>query len=103
MRIETPLTSGSMLDLLEETVSEHLKSTQYYFDPEKVKILTKESKDYSRKILEAIHIRQNNPSLNRHKGLEMAPFRTGFSSEKRESYSKLFTSRITFSLQPTSQ
>ncbi len=30
------------------TVSEHLKSTQHHFDPEKVKILAMEPKDYSR-------------------------------------------------------
>ncbi len=48
-------------------------TNQPTINPEKVKILAKEPKDYSRKILEAIHIRQNNPSLNRDKGLELDP------------------------------
>ena len=51
----------------------HLKSTQHYFDTGKVKILTKETKDYSRKILEVIHICQKNSTLNRDKGLDWDP------------------------------
>ena len=45
----------------------------FTFDPEKVKILVKEPKNYSRKILEVIHIRKNNPILNQDKGLELDP------------------------------
>ena len=37
-------------------VSEHLKTAKHHFDPDKVKILAREPKDFSRKILEAIHI-----------------------------------------------
>ncbi len=72
-------------------VSEHLKSTQHHFDSEKVEILAKEPKDYSRKILEAIQIRQNNPSLSRDKGLELDPFWDRVLLYKEESNSKLET------------
>ena len=45
-------------------VSEHLKTAKYHFDSDKVKILAREPKDFSRKILEAIHIRKEKPALN---------------------------------------
>ena len=54
-------------------VSEHLKTAKNHFDPDKVKILAREPKDFSRKILEAIHIRKEKPALNRDKGLDLDP------------------------------
>ena len=45
-------------------VSEHLKSTKHHFDPDKVKILVREPKDFAGKILEAIHIRKEKPTFN---------------------------------------
>ena len=54
-------------------VSEHLKTTKHHFDPDKVKILARERKDFSRKILEAIHVRKEKPALNREKGLDLCP------------------------------
>ncbi len=71
--IVTPLISGirwSRIDLwgkdaqsprasVTSAVSEHLRSTQHHFDPEKFKILAKEHKDYSNTILEDIHIRKS--------------------------------------------
>ena len=56
-------------------VSEHLKTAKHHFDPDKVKILAREPKDFSRKILEAIHIRKEKPALNRDKGLDLDPVR----------------------------
>ena len=54
-------------------VSEQLKTAKYYFDPDKVKILAREPKNFSRKTLEAIHIRKEKPALNRDKGLDLDP------------------------------
>ena len=54
-------------------VSEHLKTAKHHFDPDKVKILARKPKDFSRKILEAIHIRKEKPALNRDKGLALDP------------------------------
>ena len=54
-------------------VSEHLKTAKHHFDPDKVKILAREPKDFSRKILKAIHIRKEKPALNRDKGLDLDP------------------------------
>ena len=54
-------------------VSEHLKTEKHHFDPNKVKILARETKDFARKILEAIHIRKEKPALNRDKGLDLDP------------------------------
>ena len=39
----------------------------------KLAILAREPKDFSRKILEAIHIRKEKPALNRAKGLDLDP------------------------------
>ncbi len=47
------------------SVSEQLKSRKHPFVIEKFRILAKELKDYSRKAIEAIYIRKNNPTLNR--------------------------------------
>ena len=49
-------------------VTENLKVYPY-----KVKILGREPKDFSRKILEAIHIRKEKPALNRDKGMDLDP------------------------------
>ena len=57
-------------------VSEHLKTAKHHFDPDKVKILAWEPKDFSRKILEAIHIRKEKTALNRDKGLDLDPVHT---------------------------
>ena len=38
-----------------------------------VKVLEKETKDFPRKVLEAIHIRKKGPNLNRDKGLDLDP------------------------------
>ena len=54
-------------------VSEHLKAAKQHFDPDKVNILAREPEDFSRKILEAIHIRKEKPTLNRDKGLDLDP------------------------------
>ena len=42
-----------------------------YFDADRVKVLAREPKDFSRKILEVIHIRKEKPALNRDKGLDL--------------------------------
>ena len=66
-----------------------------------VKILAKEPKNYSRKILEAIHICQNNPSLNRDKGWSWTLSGTGFSLKKRIQIQHLETLSANWSQHPS--
>ena len=54
-------------------ISEHIRSTNHQFDPEQVEILAKEIKDFPRRVLEAIYIKQQEPSLNRDQGLDLDP------------------------------
>ena len=42
-------------------------------DWDNVKVLEKETKDFSRKVFEAIHIRKKGPNLNRDEGLDLDP------------------------------
>ena len=69
-RIKEHITTRSSSTL---AVSEHPKTAKHHFDPDKVKKLAREPKDFSRKILEAIHISNKKPPLNRDKGLDLDP------------------------------
>ena len=54
-------------------VREHEKGSKntHKIDWENVKVLEKETRDFPRKVLEAIHIRKKGPKLNRDTGLEL--------------------------------
>ena len=52
-------------------VSEHLLTAEHHFDPDEFKMLSREPKDFARKILEAIHIRKETPVFDRDKGLDL--------------------------------
>ena len=54
-------------------VAEHVVYTGHEIDWEAVSILDKEPWQQQRKILEAIHIRRERPSMNRDQGCEIAP------------------------------
>ena len=54
-------------------IKEHLENTGHKCTLDNTKIIDKEANWYRRKIKEAIHIQRHNPSLNRDKGLELAP------------------------------
>jgi len=55
-------------------VREHVvRSKGHQIDWDNVKLLEREPKDFSRKVLEAIHIRTETPKLNRDKGLDLDP------------------------------
>ena len=54
-------------------VSEHLKSCNHNIQQDQVKILAKESRDFPRRVLAAIYIRQQKPNLNRDQGLDLDP------------------------------
>ena len=55
-------------------VREHVvRSGGHNIDWTGVKVLERESKDYSRRVLEAIHINTKGPNLNRDKGLDLDP------------------------------
>ena len=54
-------------------ISEYIRSTTYHFDPEQVDIPAKETKDFPRRVLETIYIKQQEPSLNRDQGLDLDP------------------------------
>ena len=45
----------------------------YHIDWDNVKVLEKETKDFPRKVFEAIYIRKKGPNLNRDKGLDLDP------------------------------
>ena len=47
--------------------------SNHHFDPEQVEILAKETKDFPRRVLEVIYIKQQEPSLNRDQGLDLDP------------------------------
>ena len=50
-----------------------MRSKGHQIDWDNVKLLEREPKDFSRKVLEAIHIRTETPKLNRDKGLDLDP------------------------------
>ena len=56
-------------------VNEHVtrSNNAHQIDWDNVKVLEKETKDFPRKVLEAIHIRKKGPNLNRDKGLDLDP------------------------------
>ena len=54
-------------------VAEHVVDTGHEIDWEAVSILDKEPWQQQRKILEAIHIRRERPSMNRDQGYELTP------------------------------
>ena len=56
-------------------VNEHVtrSNSTHHIDWDNVKVLQKETKDFPRKVLEAIHIRKKGPNLNRDKGLDLDP------------------------------
>ena len=55
-------------------IREHvIRSKGHQIDWENVKVLEREPKEFSRRILEAIHIRTLKPKLNRDKGLDLDP------------------------------
>ena len=55
-------------------IKEHIdRSKGHQIDWENVKVLERESKDFPRRVLEAIHIRTKRPRLNRDKGLDIDP------------------------------
>ncbi len=47
----------------------HRSKNSHKIDWENVKVLEKETRDFPRKVLEAIHIRKKGPNLNRDSGL----------------------------------
>ena len=55
------------------SISEYIKSTNHQLDPEQVEIFTKETKDFPMRVLEAIYIKQQEPSLNRDQKLDLEP------------------------------
>ena len=56
-------------------VAEHAFEAHHEVDIANIKVLGKESNQKKRLVLEALHIRQESPSMNRERGLEMAaPF-----------------------------
>ena len=56
-------------------VAEHAFQAHHEIDVDNIKVLDKESNFRKRLVLEALHIRQKAPSMNREGGLEMAaPF-----------------------------
>ena len=63
----------SVRKLSTSAISEHIRPTNHQFDPEQVEILAKETKDFPRRVLEAIYIKQQEPSLNRDQGLDLDP------------------------------
>ena len=55
-------------------VREHVvRSGGHNIDWTGVKVLERESKDFSRRVLEAIQIKSKGPNLNRDKGLDLDP------------------------------
>ena len=56
-------------------VQEHVKASKntHQIDWDNVKVLEKETKDFPRRVLEAIQIKKQGPSLNRDTGLEFDP------------------------------
>ena len=58
---------------INSAVKDHLDSTGHKCCMEDIKILDREDNWHRRKIKEAIMIQRHNPSLNRDKGLELAP------------------------------
>ena len=56
-------------------VTEHVtrSNNTHKIDWDNVKVLEKETKDFPKKVLEAIHIRKKVPNVNRDKGLDFDP------------------------------
>ena len=56
-------------------VHEHISrsNNSHQIDWENVNVLEKEPKEFSRRVLEAIHIRKKGPNLNRDTGLDLDP------------------------------
>ena len=52
-------------------VSEHSFDAHHKIDWDRTKVLDKEDREYPRLVREALHIRKNNPELNRDQGLEL--------------------------------